>query len=564
MKSHHKNMGNRHGFEQLENRQLLAGNVTTALNGDQLVITGDGSANVLLITQTAPNTFKLTGGGTKVDGQNSETISGVTNMFIDMGGGSDALTIKGVTLTGNTGEISLGILLGDGSDALVMSGVTTYDACGINGGSGNNAIVIDKSSFGYDLGIQTYGGVDAITITRSTVYGALSIQMGDGTNALSMVSDNVTKIESGGAPCSYGLPEGFDVLENAFFEIDCGAEIDGGNGVDAIAMVNVQIDCLTEIYTYGGVDSVTITNSRFGDAPIVKEAVTPDTPVKKEIEFSGLCIETGCGNDAVVINATTVYGFLQIDTSGDIECPTDVLCCDSAEPVTAQTESSGNDGIDAVVLNNVKVLQSEEGLCITEWCDSTYGNQIQPAETGGWCCCICDLGVLESGMLLIYTGNQTDSVTLNKVITDAETVIYTTDESSQDSADAVAITNSSFNQNNEVMRFSVLPLIETCVGLYVETGNGNDAVAIVKTKVVGEADVETDCGTDAVAINSLVADELFVDLGSGNYDTLTVAKSTVSEEEFQGGGDTGDTLVYKHLGNNFANPPAISGFQYVL
>src|SRR5262249_51524927 len=110
-------------------------------------------------------------------------------------------------------------------------------------------------------------------------------------------------------------------------------------------------------------------------------------------------------------------------------------------------------------------------------------------------------------------------------------------------ADAVAITNSSFNQNNEVMEFAVLPLISTSTGLEVETGNGNDAVSIVKVKVVGEAAIETNGGTDVVAINSLTADSIFADLGSGNYDTLTVAKSVSNSEEFDGGRDTGDTLV---------------------
>ncbi len=334
-------------------------------------------------------------------------------------------------------------------------------------------------------------------------------------------------------------------------------------------MVSVQIDCETEINTFGGNDSVAITNSRFGDAPVVKEAVTPDTPVSTNMEFSGLCIETGTGNDAVVINGTTVYGFLQIDTSGGYDCPTDEICDIASGAQPQGTEQTGKDGNDAVVLNNVNVLQSEEGLCLDEWCEciettkpDIVANGIENAPC--WFQCCCELGVLESGMLIIYTGNQVDSVALNKVTTDAQASIYTTDESNLDGTDAVAITNSSFNRDNEVMECKVLPLIEVGDGLSVETGNGNDAVTIVKVKVVGEAAIETDGGTDAVAINSLTADSIFADLGSGNYDTLTVAKSVANYEEFDGGGNTGDTLVYKHLGNNFANPPLISGFANVL
>jgi large repetitive protein len=567
MKSQRKLNNNRWAFEQLENRNLLAGNVAADASTGALIITGDNAANVLVITQVAANSYKVTPGGTKLNGSfSAQTFSNVTDgVFIDMGGGNDSLTLKGLTINGGSGEISLGILLGDGSDALVISSVTTEEAGAINGGSGNNAIVIDKSSFGYDLGIQTNDGVDAITITRSTVFGALSIQMGNGTNALSMVSDNVNEIEEHGTPSS-DLPEGFGILDEAFFEIDCGAEIEGGSGVDAISMVKVNIDCETEINTFGGNDAVAITNSTFGNAPVIDE-VTPATPTKIIGEDSGLCIETGTGNDAVAINATVVYGFLQIDTTGGYDCPTDEICDIASGTQLDGTEQTGKDGNDAVTLNNVQVLQSQHGLCLTEWCDcieSSPNFETNGISDSTWFQCCCELGTVESGMLIIYTGNQTDAVALNKVTTDAEASIYTTDESNLDGADSVVITNSSFNQNNEVMEFPALPLIVPNTGLEVETGNGNDAVTIVKVKVVGEAAIETDGGTDAVAINSLTADFIFADLGSGNYDTLTVAKSVSNSEEFEGGGDTGDTLVYKHLANNFANPPLISGFANVL
>ena len=67
------------------------------------------------------------------------------------------------------------------------------------------------------------------------------------------------------------MPEGYEILEGAFFDIDCGAEITGGSSVDAIAMVNVQIDCLTRIDTCSGNDSVAIVNSRFGNASEIYE-----------------------------------------------------------------------------------------------------------------------------------------------------------------------------------------------------------------------------------------------------------------------------------------------------
>ena len=53
----------------------------------------------------------------------------------------------------------------------------------IDGGEGNNALVIDSCHLNYNLGIQTYGGVDAVAIKGTTIFGALQMQLGNGTNA---------------------------------------------------------------------------------------------------------------------------------------------------------------------------------------------------------------------------------------------------------------------------------------------------------------------------------------------------------------------------------------------
>ena len=156
------------------------------------------------------------------------------------------------------------------------------------------------------------------------------------------------------------------------------------------------------------------------------------------------------------IVTTTVYGFLQVDTSGQICCP----CCDSnsggVQPATPT--SPVKDGNDAVALVKVNVYAAGE----------VTSPVISPDEVSNSGCC------LEDGTLLIYTGNQNDAVALTSVCTDSFASICTTDceNSSLDGADAVAIANSKFNQEDSCTRD---------VGLCVFTGNGNDAVSIAKT-----------------------------------------------------------------------------------
>src|SRR5438874_387391 len=109
-------------FESLESRLALAGNVTAALFAGGLLITGDNSANAILVEQVDADSFRVTGLGTRVNGSFSpQQIDGVvTGIGIDMLGGNDAVTLRNLTVPGE----GLGIVLGSGNDTLVLTGVT--------------------------------------------------------------------------------------------------------------------------------------------------------------------------------------------------------------------------------------------------------------------------------------------------------------------------------------------------------------------------------------------------------------------------------------------------------
>jgi len=592
-----RNQPRKRSFESLENRQLLAGNVTadaTTVPGT-LVIVGDNSANVLVLTQVSPGVIKITPAGTKLNGSSSAQKFTVTNgIYIDMGGGSDSLTLKSLTVPGidETYSAGLAILMGTGNDALVMSQVTVADGyCAIDTGDGSDATAIDRNNFNHSFYIDGGNGNNAIAISRSRIDGQFVILTGSGNDAITLLNDNVNLDDPVLAAVTLPVDPATEidnvaaVVGNDFQDLaeslaDDGSYIDTGAGADAVALNGVNISGLTEIYTDAGNDAVAIVNSTFGDPAITTidvATVTPDTPSIGTTDFSGLCIETDGGSDAVSIVNTTVYGFLQVDTSGGVDCPTEELCsCIDGGVRTQQTEPSGTDGNDAVVLNNVKVLVSAEAETSSECCQSIEtwcenNPNVIPNEIS-WECCICEClteeSILESGTLLIYTGNQVDAVALNKVTTDAQADIYTTDETSLDGADAVAITNSSFNVNNEVMQCTTLPFVSTGDGLYIETGCGNDAVTIAKVNVVGEAEIQTGAGSDHVAITALVADSIYAELDGGNYDTLAITNSSASEANFYDDGGSWGTLVRAH--NNFGNPSSPptntpgNGFQYVV
>jgi hypothetical protein len=521
MRQRSKRLRNDFQFESLEARLALTGNVTAVPDGGTLIITGDNSANGILVERIDADSFRITGLGTKVNGSfSAKQINGIVNgIGIDMRGGSDSVALKNLTVPG----VGLGILLGGGNDALVLSNVRVNGVTAIDAGTGNDAIVIDQGTFRAGLAIKTRGGNDSVAITRSTVTGPLDVQLDAGTDALSMVNVNVI---DGPLPILpvIEIPENFQILEEAFLGNETGAIILGGSGVDSVTLTGVQIDSLTQIDTAGSVDTVTIANSRFGNE---LEAV----PSVEGTGVVGLEIRTGDSSDAVTIANTTVIGHLLIDTT-------------PGAPALLASLTLPGDGNDSVALAKVTVLTAlPEGL-------PTDGQE--------------EIGEYESGDVTVYTGNGADAVSFVSVTTDSFVAIYTTDEGSNDGNDTVAISNSTFNRLGVVESLGSISIPQIDSGLYIATGAGIDAVTIAKVNVTGRASIFTEDGTDRVAISLLHADQIYVDLGNGNRDTLTITNSAAEEALFFGGLGSGDTLVRANNTFGFQSPPPANGFEVIV
>ena len=63
------------GLEQLERREVLAGNVAASLRGGDLFLNGDNLANDISITRIGPNSVTIAGNGTTVNGQAAVTFN---------------------------------------------------------------------------------------------------------------------------------------------------------------------------------------------------------------------------------------------------------------------------------------------------------------------------------------------------------------------------------------------------------------------------------------------------------------------------------------------------------
>jgi hypothetical protein len=225
---HVSNFGRR--FESLERRNPLAGNVTAAVVGGELLLNGDHSSNAVQVRQLSETSWEVRGLGTQINGSNSAfTANGVlAGISADLNRGDDFIKIFNGTITGdllvetNQGADSLqfinlnvdgiaNITTGDDVDAVLVSDVEvngtleapTADAGAfnllthgsndvvtidrllatsayINLGSGNDALAMTRSTFDLNLRIRGSDGTDSVSLNDIEADAEIWVHMGDG------------------------------------------------------------------------------------------------------------------------------------------------------------------------------------------------------------------------------------------------------------------------------------------------------------------------------------------------------------------------------------------------
>jgi hypothetical protein len=210
------NQNRKRQFETLETRTLMAGNVTAAVAGGVLTITGDKSANVITVTELSGGRFQIVGGATKINGKNQTFVTDpvTSSVNINMQGGSDSLVLHDASVDGG----HLTILMGDGNDTATLSNVDIGTFLHFEGNSGNDVLAINNvhvsdptfaffstidmqdgndvvaahGFFDQDLQVTLGSGNDTFALDNSKFLGGpfqrLRINAGDGTDAVSLVS----------------------------------------------------------------------------------------------------------------------------------------------------------------------------------------------------------------------------------------------------------------------------------------------------------------------------------------------------------------------------------------
>ncbi|MEX2142331.1 MAG: hypothetical protein WD894_23885 [Pirellulales bacterium] len=227
-------------IEHLETRAMMAGNITAAQVGGDLIIEGDNLDNNLTIENTSANQYELIGGAG--NGTRDTTVNG-----------QDTSVVGGIPFTGVTGNIV--VRLRGGNDNVEIGfnqRMTVPKALVVDAGDGNDLVLgraIGGASVGTEMLINLGAGNDAY-ISLATVIGTSAIvDLGDGDDLgrlalYTIVRDLVVRGGAGGdlVNLTHGLVHAFAVVNGDAGPDSLGgqatygqyATFQGGDGADVL------------------------------------------------------------------------------------------------------------------------------------------------------------------------------------------------------------------------------------------------------------------------------------------------------------------------------------------
>lgn len=164
-------------LEQLEDRTLLAGNVTAQFLGQHAFINGDRADNSVEVLIDGDNVVLRGSDGTTINGSSNDFVLAANSsslpgsLVASLSSGNDTFVVNGVT-------VGRDLLINGqaGDDLLVVSTTTVGRNLSIWGAAGHDNIVIDASRIGRDAGIAGFGGDDDIVIRDTTIVDDLVVR----------------------------------------------------------------------------------------------------------------------------------------------------------------------------------------------------------------------------------------------------------------------------------------------------------------------------------------------------------------------------------------------------
>ncbi|MEZ6125028.1 MAG: hypothetical protein R3C49_17930 [Planctomycetaceae bacterium] len=298
--------------ERLEDRTLLAGDVTAQLIGSSAFLTGDAADNTVEIL--------IVNGNVVVRGSDSTTVNGSTSDFVLATGttqiGRDLfvnLTAGGTNQVGVSGiQIGRDVVIRGGAGAdqvsLLASGSVGRHVIA-DGGAGNDTFTLEEMSVGRNVAMSGDSGDDLMVLKTTTVAHNVSLIGGKGNDGFvidqSTISGNL----------SISGRRGNDNIAIRTSQIQRNLSIAGNSGADVILLDGTTALRRTTITGGGGVDNIVMRGtSSFSNPTVVRGGARKDNfEVASGVSFGKLRFSSFSGFTA---DATAVDSRITSTTTG--------------------------------------------------------------------------------------------------------------------------------------------------------------------------------------------------------------------------------------------------------
>jgi FKBP-type peptidyl-prolyl cis-trans isomerase len=376
------------GYQPLESRQLLAGDVSVSLDVDNLQISGDSAANEIRLSGTPDGRLQVIAvTGTTINGGTTAFDVGVAvrNVTISLGDGNDRLTIENLV---STGILSIDLGAGDdnsqirdinvrvlnvngqagnevmqfhntfslgnitlegqaGDDTFSITAMATSRGLVLDSGAGADTIGVDDLGVRDNLILLTGEGNDQIFMTGQIYAHKALIELGDGNDTLSITPQTSQTTAEFRKRLNIQAGDGDDsVFIGAATSTRKSASVDGGAGTDAVGAAGANLKRASySLFENRALANVNTALEEFYDS--MQENGIDTTPFGQPVTPSALSVSdtalsVPAGSAPLVIDSDlTLTGSLNSSVSGaTVQIQSNV----AAEDVLAFTNTSNITG----------------------------------------------------------------------------------------------------------------------------------------------------------------------------------------------------------------------------
>jgi large repetitive protein len=527
--------------ESLETRRVLAGNVSAALSGYHLLITGDNLANDITITALpgTPGRVRITpAAGTTLNGLSVPlTFPSFGDIRLSMQGASD-----NVIFNGDAGL----------TDSLPGSLV-------VDNGEGNNTFTLSDYSIGTNLTVRSGSGVDAITLTNNIVGNNITINNGHA-NGFGRQTTNVeTDNTIGGNLRISNLNGDHDINITGIGPIAVAHDLIIGNyGTGLGDDINIEIDNATVGNNFI-MNNRSVSNTLINNLTVERNVTIRNSSGDNVVNLeSGNTFGTsaadrfsllnGIGSNTVDINDLTVNGHSSIRNYAGAANVT--IGDDAAVTFNgALTINNGFGGIHSISISNTDIANglftyNGNGASNTTSLLGTVNvggvSTLRNGNATGTNTFIVEAGTFEGLMTLINgTGASSTAFGSGGTVTAGNGITLYNGDGSTIAVDlintnvtgALNIVNANAGGGGHAINLGHTSPSSATGAVNINTGTGNATVVIDELTVGGSLYVRTSSGIDTITLADdgatalQVTGNTYVDSGAGN-DTILLADNS--------------------------------------